>query len=219
MWVLEARKDAEKVWFPVVWEATKDGSNVVDYDIREEQTKDISAEINANNQTTTGMATVIPWVNAPKLLESTSIIASKKPWYISALLMGTWDEPHEPWWQALIQSYIITDPVWEPQYTIKGNNNNRIVIPADWAYQLDITYPQHWSFVYWVTRIYDTNVSWKFVDHTWTTGSATTTEEETVVHYFKKNAEIYAIVEYYYTGSWTWADRNPTLTMRIKRLW
>jgi hypothetical protein len=33
---------------------------VIDYNINEEQTKDVSATINANNQTTTGMATVIP---------------------------------------------------------------------------------------------------------------------------------------------------------------
>lgn len=74
MWVLEAWKDVEKVWYPVVWEEVKDASNVIDYNIRPEQTKDISAEINANNQTTTGMANVIPWINAPKLIATTSII-------------------------------------------------------------------------------------------------------------------------------------------------
>ena len=74
MWVLEARKDAEKVWFPIVWEEKKDPSNVVDYDVHEEITKDTSAVINANNDTTTGMANVIPWVNAPKLIAKTSII-------------------------------------------------------------------------------------------------------------------------------------------------
>lgn len=73
MWVLEAWQDAEKVWYPVVWEEKKDPSNVVDYDIHEEITKDASNVINANNDTTTGMATVIPWINAPKLKEETSI--------------------------------------------------------------------------------------------------------------------------------------------------
>ena len=38
--------------------------NVIDYDIENEETKDTSAVINANNQTTTGMANVIPWINA-----------------------------------------------------------------------------------------------------------------------------------------------------------
>ena len=74
MWVLESRKDAEKVWFPVVWEEEKDASNVIDYDIHDEITKDTSSVINANNDTTTGMANVIPWINAPKLIATTSII-------------------------------------------------------------------------------------------------------------------------------------------------
>ena len=219
MWVLEAWKDAEKVWYPVVWEEVKDASNVIDYNIRPEQTKDMSAEINANNQTTTGMATVIPWVNAPKLLESTSIISTKKAWYIRATISWDWGAEYEPWEQRVIINYIASDTLWEPQYKISGNNNSRIVIPADWTYQLDITYPQHWSFVYWVTRIYDTNSQWLIVNHVWQTWSATTTETETLVHEFKKWATIYAIVEYYYTWSWTWANRNPTLTMTITRLW
>jgi len=67
-------ENAEKVGYPVVWEEVKDASNVIDYQINEEITKDTSWEINANNDTTTGMATVIPWVNAPKLLADTSII-------------------------------------------------------------------------------------------------------------------------------------------------
>ena len=72
--VLEARKDAETVWYSLVWEEQKEASNVVDYNINEEITKDASAVENANNQTTTGMATVVPWINAPKLIASTSII-------------------------------------------------------------------------------------------------------------------------------------------------
>lgn len=72
--VLEARKDAETVWYNIVWEEAKDASNVIDYQLNEEITKDASATENANNQTTTGMANVIPWINAPKLLYKTSII-------------------------------------------------------------------------------------------------------------------------------------------------
>ena len=86
MWVLEARNDAEKVWYQYVWEETKDASNVVDYDIREEITKDASAVINANNQTTTGMANVIPWVNAPKLIAETSIIWDMWGWGWGAIV-------------------------------------------------------------------------------------------------------------------------------------
>ena len=68
MWVLEARKDAEVVWYSIVWEEKKDASNVIDYDIHDELTLDNSSVFNANNDTTTGMANVIPWVNSPKLI-------------------------------------------------------------------------------------------------------------------------------------------------------
>ena len=99
--MLEARKKAEKVWYQVVWEEAKDASNVIDYSINEEITKDKSAEQNANNQTTTGMANVIPWVNAPKLIAKTSIIWD--------LWWGWW----EVWFKAKIiqftSSYSLTD--------------------------------------------------------------------------------------------------------------
>ena len=75
---LEAWYKAEKVEFPEVWKAPKESSEVIDYNINEEITKDASAAFNANNDTTTGMATVIPWINAPKLLAETSIIDGRK---------------------------------------------------------------------------------------------------------------------------------------------
>lgn len=67
----------KEIWYNIVWEPVKDAESVIDYNIREEQTKDMFAEKNANNQTTTGMANVIPWVNSPKLLSKTSIIWTK----------------------------------------------------------------------------------------------------------------------------------------------
>lgn len=67
----------KEIWYNIVWEPVKDADYVIDYNIREEQTKDAFAEKNANNQTTTGMANVIPWVNSPKLLLDTSIIWTK----------------------------------------------------------------------------------------------------------------------------------------------
>lgn len=90
--------NAEKVGYPVVWEEVKDASNVIDYQINEEITKDTSWEINANNDTTTGMATVIPWVNAPKLLAETSII-----WW--------WGK----WWAEVVEisDYLSVDE-WQP---------------------------------------------------------------------------------------------------------
>jgi hypothetical protein len=91
--VLEARYKAEKIEFPVVWEKEKDASNVIDYNINGEITKDISSVINANNETTTGMANVIPWVNAPKLIASTSIIWDIWWWgskYMETTLWFNW---------------------------------------------------------------------------------------------------------------------------------
>lgn len=75
--VLQARYKAEEVWYAVVGEKEKELPNVIDYNIKPEITKDASAVENANNDTTTGMADVIPWINAPKLLESTSVICDK----------------------------------------------------------------------------------------------------------------------------------------------
>lgn len=79
MWVLDARYKAEKVWYSFIWEKTKENPDVIDYNINEEVTKDTSAELNANNDTTTGMASVIPWVNSPKLIADTSVIWIPEP--------------------------------------------------------------------------------------------------------------------------------------------
>ena len=49
MWVLEPRENAEKVGYPIVWEEIKEASNVIDYQINEEITKDASWVINTNN--------------------------------------------------------------------------------------------------------------------------------------------------------------------------
>lgn len=76
--LLQARYKAEEVWYSVVGEKEKELPNVIDYNIKPEITKDASSVVNANNDTTTGMADVIPWINAPKLLESTSVICDKK---------------------------------------------------------------------------------------------------------------------------------------------
>lgn len=76
--VLQARYKAEEVWYAVVGEKEKELPNVIDYNIKPEITKDASSVVNANNDTTTGMADVIPWINAPKLIEKTSIVTSNE---------------------------------------------------------------------------------------------------------------------------------------------
>ena len=138
MWVLDARANAEKITYPVVWEKIKDADNVIDYDIREEQTKDISAEINANNMTTTGMATVIPGVNAPKLIESTSIISNPAIWYIYAVVNFIWEARNE-WVTSLFPS--LSGQIWEPQFTVTWTNDRFLKIPADWVYKINLSYP------------------------------------------------------------------------------
>lgn len=91
---------AEVVDYSVVWEEEKQQSNVVDYNIREEQTKDVSNMENANNQTTTGMANVIPWINAPKLIAETSII---------------WDVGWWGWWASIVEiSDYLSVEEWQP---------------------------------------------------------------------------------------------------------
>jgi hypothetical protein len=204
MWVLEARKDAEKITYPVVWENQKDADNVIDYDIRGEETKDTSAMINANNQTTTGMATVIPWVNAPKLIESTSIISTPVPWYIYAVVNFRWAYINEGT-ESLIPS--LSDQIWEPQFTTQWVNNRFLRIPADWVYKISITYPdlstarysisykffssEKWEIDYvspsnWdVTKDYTLEMKkWELLSWTWTVIKIDSTWWWTVSPYF-----------------------------------
>lgn len=76
--VISARYKAPEVWYSIVGEEQKTLPNEVWYNINEEITKDASAVENANNQTTTGMADEIPWINRPKLIASTSIAWATK---------------------------------------------------------------------------------------------------------------------------------------------
>ena len=137
MWVLEARKDAETVWYPVVWETEKDASNVIDYNIHDEITKDTSSVINANNDTTTGMANVIPWINAPKLIANTSIYWA---WWDSGSAwchlyhevrfnISTATTPLE----YDVKTLTISSEVWDLQFT---QWTNWIVIPKTATYVL-----------------------------------------------------------------------------------
>lgn len=141
--VLEAWQDAEKVWFPVVWEEKKDPSNVVDYDIHWEITIDTSSVFNANNDTTTGMATVIPWVNAPKLIANTSIIwwLGGGFWYsvLSSRASGYFDE----WIHNIeIKTFTISDEAGDLKFTQWAS---WIIIPKTATYHLHIDYPKWWT--------------------------------------------------------------------------
>ena len=212
MWVLEARKNAEKITYPVVWEEIKYADNVINYDIREEQTKDISAEINANNQTTTGMATVIPWVNAPKLLESTSIISTPVPWYIFATVTFRWASA--PAWTTESLSVVwIAWQVWTPQYTSTWANNRFLRIPADWVYKLDITFPSGTNNYYFVYKVF-TDEKWQIVyqvSESWDVWTSLTLD-------MKKWELISSSTTILTTQSWT-GTTAPFRYMDITRLW
>lgn len=217
MWVLEARKDAEKVWFPVVWEEKKDPSNVVDYDIHEEQTKDTAAMINANNQTTTGMATVIPWVNAPKLLAKTSIIwslwAEWWVWWVNISWTRMLQYPDDTQWP--IRNWTLSWERWDLWFT--NITDSWLKIPESWRYQFDINYPLWWSNRYIVTElryIRWSSQSQELYTHTWQTSSSQETESIRVE--LKKWDILFAllVLHYVWTSSsfTTYANMSITIT-------
>lgn len=145
MWVLEARYKAEKVWYPVIWEETKEASGVIDYNINEEITVNTTAVINANNDTTTGMATIIPWVNAPKLIETTSIYSNKQALVWGVLM--TWQKelsyPDDNSWA--LRTWTLSDEWGNIKFKIKTDWNpsqwNWFQFPVSWWYDLYIDYP------------------------------------------------------------------------------
>jgi hypothetical protein len=211
--VLEARADADKVWYPVVWEKTKDADNVIDYDIREEQTKDVSAEINANNQTTTGMATVIPWVNAPKLIESTSIISNPSVWYIYARADFKWDPI--PWNDSEVLKVLsITDKMWEPNFTINATWL-RVKFPRDWVYYLHIYYANSLSYAYRLNTDVYTDLKWTIAYDEWVYGQA---HEKELTLEFKKWEVLTVYCSVLPYSEWTWTV-SPTCVILFTRLW
>ena len=149
MWVLEAWQDAEKVWYPVVWEEKKDASNIIDYDIHEEITKDASNAINANNDTTTGMANVIPWINAPKLIASTSILGLE--WWGAAWAnLSASISIHTDYAETIYldsKTFTISSEVWDLKFKQWAN---WIIIPKTATYYFQVAYPK-WLSVWQIT--------------------------------------------------------------------
>ena len=192
-------ENAEIVGYPVVWEEVKLAENEVPYNIREEQTIDTSSVFTANNDTTTWMATVIPWVNAPKLIASTSIY-----WE----LWGWWGES-TVWWANL----AATISLWYPNNTNKdfktftlsdawgdevfSNSADGLVCPWGWWYQLDLTFPFWWGS--FCVDTYVKTGSWEtlYTDY-WTYNSTV----HTATVRFKLDAwdTIYLNCQLHYTG-------------------
>jgi len=116
---------AEEIWYALVWEDKK-LPNEVWYSINPEITKDASAVENANNQTTTGMAWVIYWINAPKIRAKTSIVgASSTLWEVS----GSWTFP----WGSFssFTNYSVT--IHSPDVSLDNNYPNHIYA-SPWIY-------------------------------------------------------------------------------------
>ena len=228
MWVLDARKDAEKVWFPIVWEAEKDQSNVVDYDIHWEITIDTSSVFNANNDTTTGMATVIPWVNAPRLLESTSIYrnVANKTWYVKtsasvSIRIDQWDVL--TW---LVRPVTIQDQWWAYTYSIWNYFNWYIevpeacvVFPASWVYQIECTY---YSKVNVFGRSYNVYINLDQIYHLQNDNyySQTWSAYPTETFYVSANKGDQLAVYYEATCEWwgTWNYTSVSVSMNITKV-
>lgn len=109
---VNSTKKSNVVGFPVVWEKIQEPENVINYNIREEQTIDDNSVTTANNQTTTGMAREIPWINCPKLIASTSIIWDL--WWgkiaISEASSATAMSLNDP---TALRNYTLTSASWD----------------------------------------------------------------------------------------------------------
>lgn len=145
MWVLSARENAEKIWYQFIWDKTEEASNVIDYNINEEITKDASAVFNANNDTTTGMANVIPWVNAPKLIAQTSIIwidfNAGFQWWAYFRFSNSQSVICPPWenvTEQIVTLVLKRDERWP--YDFKYVEWKWIIAPAQWTYELKCLY-------------------------------------------------------------------------------
>jgi hypothetical protein len=225
MWVLEARKDAEKVWFPIVWEDIKETSNVIDYDIHDEITIDNSSVLNANNDTTTGIANVIPWVNAPKLKLSTSVYIDKLEiptvnqklywewWYIS--------RPDDP--STFIRNIPTQASYWTDELQYYSSPNGILYswmqIPIGWYYEMNVRYKAS-SSTYGFTYQWRTPKWWWSSDivwHTYTTASNTDYKYETITREFSK-WEVFCLFVTMDRYSSTPTGDIPDILIEIKKL-
>ena len=224
MWVLEARKDADVVWYSIIWEEVKDASNVIDYNINEEITTDTSAVFNANNDTTTGMATVIPWVNAPKLKLSTSIYVDKLEIpSVYQTLYGVWDitRPDEP--TTAIRSMTSQSSYWNMEFTYFSSPSwilySWMKAPVEWTYSLYARY-KYSSSTFWYTYEWRTPNWWWSSDtvwHTYTTAWNNQYEYETITRYFNK-WEVFFIVVTMNRSSSTPLWVSPDILIEVQKI-
>ena len=219
--VLEAWENAEKVWYPVIWEEEKEASNVIEYNINKEITKDASNVINANNDTTTWMATLIYGVNAPKLLEKTSVYRNTIiQWSSTLVFTHELIRPEDP--AQRIREATITKNYGSLVFENRKMWSlvNWVVIPMSWTYQLEITYPAGSNSNTISTQI--RLVKWKVsLDETIASYSNNSVypHTETITYTFEAGDAIYVYDVWEYTGSGSWPyTRTLTTTINITLL-
>lgn len=198
----------EEIWYWIIGAEEKLPNNVIDYNINKEITKDASNVVNANNQTTTGMATVIPWVNAPKILAKTSVIWADWwgwEWWISTSILELSTSERAQTWSLstfntldsstlasdiTVSSWEITSSTWWTylvSFNIDTHNAN--------VTSFDFMCRNFWDYSYVVY----TNQSWKNGSLMWLT---------------KMNANDYikCYIEPY------WNSCSPTVSITMVRL-
>lgn len=167
--------EAQEIWYPVVWQEIKYPPNVIDYNINQEQTKDTSSITNANNQTTTWLANVIPWVNAPKLRAETSI--SWISAWTSITMMSNVSVPiryNSSWEYKQLDSWItilnewwawFTEASWTVYVWRKWIYNITVNIPfvfsSSW-YNKTITIKNNWSSIFQAITALNENKTFTF---------------------------------------------------------
>jgi len=225
MWVLEARKDAEKVWFPIVWEDIKETSNVIDYDIHDEITIDNSSVLNANNDTTTGVANVIPWVNAPKLKLSTSVYIDKLeiPSVNQTLYWEWWTISRPSETSTFIRNMTSQSSYWNLELEYFSSPNwilySWMKIPAEWYYEIYARYKYSSSTFWWTYEWRTPNWWWSndTVWHTYTTAWNNQYEYETITQHFNK-WEVFCLFVSMNRSSSTSLWATPDILIEIKKL-
>lgn len=226
MGVLEARADAEKVWYSIIWEETKENSNVIDYNIQEEITKDKSTISNANNDTTTGMATIIPWVNAHKLKLSTSIYVDKLDIpTVNQILYWRGENIHRPnETSTRISSAFVTQAsYWTEEITYYASPQwilySWLKIPVAWYYQLYARYDYSSSSFGWTYQWRTPKWWWSkdVIRHTYSTQRNSNYEYETITRYFEKG-ELFFIWVTMDRSSSTQITTSPDILIEVKKL-
>lgn len=206
--VLEAWDKAKELWYPVVWEEVKEPSNVIGYGLNAEITKDTSAIDNANNQTTTGMANTIPWVNAPKLLSSTSITWDGE-W-------GGWGGWWWGWWTLIWDTEISLALSEQAQWATHTAFNENTITSwwAEWSLDWYHIYPCPWAYtIAWMADTHNTNRTFTQIDiqvrRSWTSIKIWDEWNGKNVSYWSSSFifEEWDDIRVYFTFSWTATDR------------